>query len=386
MGIRELNRKLQDFLRPKRLALGRILWDRKYSSFLWFLSNAKKPKQGIKSRNLIEDKKIKSILFIRNDGKIGDMIINTLMFREIKKAYPQIKIGVVTRGANRQVIANNPYVDKIYNYSKSNGELKSLANEIASEKYDLLIDFSEMLRVKQMKFINLCKAGINTGLNKADWSLFDVSVEYRVIDKHITDRYREYLKILGIKNPDLSYDIHLSEENLKFGIEFRERIKEKKLICINPYGASKYRTLNKDKIKEIVEVVLKEEDTAVTFVYSPDKLVELKKIVEEMDSKRIYLNENISSIMDTASIIKISDFIITPDTSIVHLGVALDKQMAAIYRSDEGSEELNSVVWGANSAKVKQIYAKSSLGENEEADVNKFEVEEIELIKKGISK
>ena len=386
MGIRELNRKLQDFLRPKRLALGRILWDRKDSSFLWFLSNAKKPKQGIKSRNLIEDKKIKSILFIRNDGKIGDMIINTLMFREIKKAYPQIKIGVVTRGANRQVIVNNPYVDKIYNYSKSNGELKNLANEIASEKYDLLIDFSEMLRVKQMKFINLCKAGINIGLNKADWSLFDVSVEYTRMDQHITHRYKEYLKILGIKNPDLSYDIHLSEENLKFGIEFRERIKEKKLICINPYGASKYRTLNKDKIKEIVEVVLKEDDTAVTFVYSPDKLVELKKIVEEMDSKRIYLNENISSIMDTASIIKISDFIITPDTSIVHLGVALDKQMAAIYRSDEGSEELNSLVWGANSVKVKQIYAKSNLGENEEADVNKFEVEEIELIKKGISK
>lgn len=223
------------------------------------------------------------------------------------------------------------------------------------------------------------------GLNKADWTLFDVSVEYRVTDKHITDRYKEYLKILGIKSPDLSYDVHLSEENLKFGIEFRERIKEKKIICINPYGASKYRTLNKNKIKEIVEVILKEEDTAVTFVYSPDKLEELKKIVKDMDTKRVYLNENIGSILDTASIIKVSDFIITPDTSIVHLGVALDKKMAAIYRSDEGSGELNSLVWGANSIKVKQIYAKPRLKENEESDINEFDIEEIEFIKKGIS-
>ncbi|UUV19293.1 glycosyltransferase family 9 protein [Fusobacteria bacterium ZRK30] len=372
MGIRELNRKLQDFFRPKRLALGRFLWDRK--------KQEKTNKEKIKNdNNLIKNLDIKSILFIRNDGKIGDMIINTLMFREIKKVYPQIKIGVVTRGANRQVIANNPHVDKIYDYSKSDRELKNLANEISTEKYDLLIDFSEMLRVKQMKFINLCRARVNMGLNKADWSLFDVSVEYRVTDKHITDRYKEYLKILGIKNPDLSYDIHLSEENLKFGMEFRERIKEKKLICINPYGASKYRTLNKNKIKEIVGVILKEEDTAVTFVYSPNKLEELKKIVEDMDTKRVCLNENIGSILDTASIIKVSDFIITPDTSIVHLGVALDKKMVAIYRSDEGSGELNSLVWGANSAKVKQVYAKPGLGENEEANVNEFEIEEIEL-------
>ncbi|WP_028854927.1 glycosyltransferase family 9 protein [Psychrilyobacter atlanticus] len=374
MGIRELNRKLQDFLRPKRLALGRFLWDRKKTE--------KNSKEEMKNdNNLIKNLDIKSILFIRNDGKIGDMIINTLMFREIKKVYPQIKIGVVTRGANRQVIANNPHVDKIYDYSKSDRELKNLANEISSEKYDLLIDFSEMLRVKQMKFINLCRARINMGLNKSDWTLFDVSVEYRVTDKHITDRYKKYLEILGILKPDLSYDIHLSEENLKIGIEFRERIKEKKIICINPYGASKYRTLNENKIKEIVGVILKEEGTAVTFVYSPDKLVELKKIVKEVDTKKVYLNENISSILDTASIIKVSDLIITPDTSIVHLGVALDKKILAIYRSDEGSGELNSLVWGANSTKVKQIYAKPSLGENEEADVNEFDVEEIKLKK-----
>ena len=395
MGVRELNRKLQDFLRPKRLALGRILWDRKELS----LSNSSLRSQLLKSDvtksdfkcektekvganykiNIIKNMDIKSILFIRNDGKIGDMIINTLMFREIKKVYPKIKIGVVTRGANKQVIINNPHVDKIYNYSKSNCDLKRLAKEIEDEKYDLLIDFSEMLRVKQMKFINLCRARINMGLNKVDWNLFDVSVEYTRMDQHITHRYEEYLNVLGIKKSDLSYDVYLSKKEVEFGGMFRKTIKEKKLICINPYGASKYRTLNKEKIIEIVGQILKNEDTAVTFVYPPDKLVELKKIVEEIDSNRVYLNENIRSILDTASIIKVSDLIITPDTSIVHLGVALDKKMVAIYRSDEGSGELNSLVWGANSFEVKQIYARGSIRENEETDINEFHVEEIEF-------
>jgi ADP-heptose:LPS heptosyltransferase len=360
--LSKINRVLQDWFRPKRLAIGRYFWDRKDN----------------KIENIDMDK-VKKILFLRYDGKIGDMIINTFMFREIKKVYPDIEIGVVARGANRQVIENNPNVDKIYEYDKNSKKIKSLAKKIKEENYDLLIDFSEMLRVNQMKFINLCEAVVNMGLNKTDWNLFDVSVEYGDREKHITNRYKEYLEILGVKNPNLSYDINLSEKDEYFGKIFRETIKEKKLICINPYGASKYRTLNKEKVKEIVELILKEKDTAITFVYSPDKLVKLKKILEEIDSERVYLNENICSILDTASIIKVSDLIITPDTSIVHLGVALDKKMVAIYRSDEGSGDLNSIVWGANSVKVKQIYAKPSLIENEEADINEFHVEEIEI-------
>jgi ADP-heptose:LPS heptosyltransferase len=360
--LSKINRVLQDWFRPKRLAIGKYLWDRKNN----------------KIENIDMDK-VKKILFLRYDGKIGDMIINTFMFREIKKVYPDIEIGVVARGANRQVIENNPNVDKIYEYDKNSKKIKNLAKKIKEENYDLLIDFSEMLRVNQMKFINLCRAKQNIGLNKNNWKLFDVSVKYEMKDKHITDRYKKYLEILDILEPDLSYDIYISEKNEKFGLEFREKIKEKKLICINPYGASKHRTLNEDKIDEIIRKVLKKENTAITFVYPPSKLVDLKKMLKKINLDKIYLHENISTILDTASILKNCDLIITPDTSIVHLGVGLGKQMIAIYRSDEGTGELNSLVWGANSNNVKQIYANPNLTTNEESDVNEFEIDDIEI-------
>ena len=61
----------------------------------------------------------------------------------------------------------------------------------------------------------------------------------------------------------------------------------------------------------------------------------LYEVITELRNKKVYINKNIKSIMDSASIIKHSNFLITPDTSIVHLGVALDKNMIAVYRSDE---------------------------------------------------
>jgi ADP-heptose:LPS heptosyltransferase len=371
MGIRELNRKLQDFLRPKRLAFGRFLWDRK-----------KKPRlelKKIKNNNLIKEENIRSILFIRNDGKIGDMIINTLMFREIKKVYPQIKIGVVTRGANRQVIANNPYVDKIYDYSKSHGELKSLANEIASEKYDLLIDFSEMLRVKQMKFINLCKGRINMGLNKAEWNLFDVSVEPNVDfnwTEHVTLRYRAYLDKLGVVKPNLNYDLNLSEEDRKFAEKEFEKIKETKVVVLNPYGASKHKTLNKSRLKDIIEY-LTEKQSAVIFVYSPDKYRELESLVKELKNNRVYLPAGIKTINHTASLIEKADYLITPDTSIVHIGTAYKKDGVCIYPPNGGVYGVDHLVWGPTNDNFRMIFCEDKKSEKDEIDINTFKMEEL---------
>ncbi len=354
--LRKLNRKLQDFFRPKRIAIGKWMWDRKENT----------------DRN-VDMGKVKKILVLRYDGKIGDMVINTLMFRELKKAYPDVKIGVVTRGVNRQIIENNPHIDEIYEYKKNTKNLKKLASYIAEENYDLLIDFSEMLRVKQMMFINLCKAKQNLGINKIEWKLFDVSVEYHVKNKHITDRYREVLKVLGIENPELNYEIYLTDDQENFGKNFRNNIKESCLVSFNPYGASKYRTFNAEKIKEIAQKVLVDKKNAIAFIFPPDKLVEIEEISKDLSSDRLYINKNINSVLDSASIIKYSDLLISPDTSIVHIGVALNKEMIAVYRSDKGTGELNSVVWGPNSERARVIYSEPNFEEGEEADINNFE-------------
>ncbi len=111
--IRKLNRIFQDYMRVRRLAIGKYIWDRKEKKV--FISD---------ENNLIKSQNIKSILILRYDGKIGDMVVNTLMFREIKKNYPNVKIGVVTKGGAVDIIKNNKNVDKIYEYKKKSSYIK----------------------------------------------------------------------------------------------------------------------------------------------------------------------------------------------------------------------------------------------------------------------
>ncbi|QQB72907.1 glycosyltransferase family 9 protein [Fusobacterium canifelinum] len=363
--IKKLNRIFQDYMREKRLKIGKYIWDRKDRVKI------------LEGNNFLEDNDIKSILFLRYDGKIGDMVVNSLMFREIKKVYPNIKIGVVARGAAIDIIKDNPNVDKIYEYYKDRKKIKDLALKIKEEKYDLLIDFSEMLRVNQMMLINLCGARFNIGLDRKEWKLFDLSIKSDKDFKwteHITNRYLAYLVKLGLKkeNIDISYDIYLKDEK-KYEVFFNE-IKENKKLILNPYGASKHKSFSVENLENIINY-LKNRDIAIILVYFGDKYKELGFL--EKKYKHVYMPQKIESILDTAILIKKSDYVISPDTSIVHIASALNKKMITVYPPKGGKYGVDHLVWAPKSEYSRVIFCKDKTGTYDEIDINTFNFDEI---------
>ncbi len=363
--IKKINRIFQDYMRAKRLKIGKYIWDRKEKAKI------------VEGDNFLKDNSIKSILFLRYDGKIGDMIVNSLMFREIKKVYPDIRIGVIARGAAIDIIKDNPNVDKIYKYYKDRKKIKDLALKIKEEKYDLLIDFSEMLRVNQMMLINLCRARINTGLDRKDWELFDLSIESGKDFKwteHITKRYLAYLIKLGLKkeNINISYDIYLKDEK-KYEVFFNE-IKESKKLILNPYGASKHKSFSIETLENII-TYLKDKDIAIILTYFGDKYKELEFL--EKKYKYVYIPKKIESILDTAILIKKSDYVISPDTSIVHIASAFNKKMITVYPPKGGKYGVDHLVWAPKSEYSRVIFCKDKIGTYDEIDINTFNMEEM---------
>ena len=363
--IKKINRIFQDYMRAKRLKIGKYIWDRKEKAKI------------IEGDNFLKNNSIKSILFLRYDGKIGDMIVNSLMFREIKKVYPDIRIGVIARGAAIDIIKDNPNVDRIYEYYKDRKKIKDLALKIKEEKYDLLIDFSEMLRVNQMMLINLCGARINIGLDRKDWELFDLSIESGKDFKwteHITKRYLAYLIKLGLKkeNINISYDIYLKDEK-KYEVFFNE-IKESKKIILNPYGASKHKSFNVETLENII-TYLKDKDIAIILTYFGDKYKELEFL--EKKYKYVYIPKKIESILDTAILIKKSDYVISPDTSIVHIASAFNKKMITVYPPKGGKYGVDHLVWAPKSEYSRVIFCKDKTGNYDEIDINTFNFDEM---------
>ncbi|MGR6652132.1 glycosyltransferase family 9 protein, partial [Avibacterium paragallinarum] len=86
---------IKNILRELRLKAGKLLLDKK-------------------SSDNFSDNLPMSILFLRQDGKIGDYIVSSFAFREIKRFNPTIKIGVVCTKQNAYLFEQNPYIDQLY--------------------------------------------------------------------------------------------------------------------------------------------------------------------------------------------------------------------------------------------------------------------------------
>ena len=62
----------------------------------------------------LSSSEINRVLFLRTDGKIGDYIISSFIFREIKKNYPNIKIDVIADKSLKKLLKLNKNIDNYY--------------------------------------------------------------------------------------------------------------------------------------------------------------------------------------------------------------------------------------------------------------------------------
>ena len=298
-----------------------------------------------------------------------------------------IVVSTVAKEGAKVVIENNPNVDKIYEYKKDRKSIKKLSLEIAAEKYDLLIDFSEMLRVNQMMLINLCKARFNMGLNKENWKIFDISYTKPTGYIHVTEIYKNILEKLGIKNIDISYELFFIERQKSKIEELLKKLKHKKIVVFNPFAASKHRNINLENIVKIGKIILEDENNILMFIGEEKRKKELENVMRELGNNTFF--PEFKDIMETSYLISKADLVITPDTSIVHISAAFKRKLIAIYRIDGKAEnEINRYLWGPNYKEAVQIFSKDfAIKNGEEPDINKFDMKELENeIKKYLRK
>ncbi|BDU49681.1 glycosyltransferase family 9 protein [Haliovirga abyssi] len=351
--LRKIHMNLKDKIKDKRIKGFKFLFDKK------------KVKADLK--NIKKNK----ILFLRHDGKIGDMIISTMMYREIKKNNPNITIGVITRENTFDLIKNNPYIDNIYIYKKKYKYIKKIAGDISKVNYDVLIDFGDGISEKTIYLLNKIQAKVNIGFMKKDYKIFDISLDEKELNEHITNRYKKVLNFLGFEVSSYKYDIFENRSNDKIKLIKKNSVGEK-TICINRFGASKHRTLSENNMLEIIYGILKLNKNIKILLLTPSNKKSLnKRVIDKIGDEKVKLIES-ENIMNAIEIMKKVDLIVTPDTSIIHIASALQKPLVGIYRKGNAMK-----CWGPKGTNYKIVTS------NSKDEINELETDKVvENIKK----
>jgi ADP-heptose:LPS heptosyltransferase len=315
---------------------------------------------------LFELKDSESVLILKYD-RIGDMVVSTPIFRELKLAYPNISISVLASKENRDVIKYNPYVDKIYTNYKNQifNDLPTLL-KLRKKKFDVCIELEHsviphaILRLKILnpkKIISIHKDG-RYGVKGSNLKIYDYFTK-KDTKSHFGKIWLETLIFFDISPSSYRYDLFLGnieKEKAKiFAISLGKKIK----IGVNIEGSFPEKSIQKEELEKIcVGLHNNFNNIKIVILTSPDKLLEKKKLISELGLDFVILSYNTKTIIDAAALINQLDLIITPDTSIVHIASSFDKPIVSIHENNEDSFRL----WAPTSTLSKTIFATSSYG------------------------
>ena len=293
-------------------------------------------------------RKAKNILFLRYD-RIGDMVITTPVFRELKLAYPEINITVLASKANQCVLLNNPYVDLVITNHKNN-LLKDLPTLLVlrKEKFDVCVEFDHsviphaILRlriIKPRKIISVIKEG-RYGVKGDELKLYDYFTE-KPKDTHFRDIWLNTLNPFGVTPKSKQYDLFCSDQQKGNAVDFLSQFQKKIIIGINLEGAVKGKKITSDKLEEICRGIYHiNREVQIILLSSPKLYSNIVRISQKMNLPYVVPSYKTVSVLDVAALIQNLQLIITPDTSIVHIASAFNIPIVSIHEKNNQSYHL----------------------------------------------
>lgn len=327
--IREWNRKRNYYFKEVKLNIkiyiAKLIWDKRRKSFF-------------------DIKSIKTVLLLRNEGTIGDIVISTPLVKRLSESGYTVDL-LVTKSSS-EAVKYNPYVRNIYEAGDCNNEvfLKKFSHTVAEStikqlnknNYDLVIDLCLFdIPVHRMMLFRDINAKSVLGFNK--WGCinhYSKSIPFENGKEHVTNAIS-----LVAKNMDLgfynrhSYDLHIPDA-IAFEVRNYLSAWEGKIkVVINAFTGSPERNLSREQLTQTIEMLNENSNNIVIIILDHKK---------ELDVPLPYnvLINPFNSLHHVMELIKNVDLVISPDTSIVHISAAWKKPLISVYKNVTDNNDL----------------------------------------------
>lgn len=279
--------------------------------------------------------KIKKIFIIRLDH-IGDVIMSSSIYKEIKNKYPESELSVMIGSWSQEIIETNPYIDNLIIHDcpwwkKARGgrpyylkwvfkELPKTLKKIKKEGFDIGIDLRGDFR-HILFFLFLPNIKYKISYNRSGGSyLLDKSVKFN-INQHEIEKNFKLLEEIGIHIENFERkrpEIFLQRED-KYKIEeiFKSIDKNKLKIVIHPSANNPLRIWKIENFIEIIKWLISNYNPSIFIVGGSEDREIGEKIKKETD-KIINLIGKLR-IRETSYLIKKCNLFIGNDSSLGHI-------------------------------------------------------------------
>lgn len=277
---------------------------------------------------------IRSVLIMRVDGKMGNMVLTLPMVHAARKLFQSAYLTVLIDQRQKRLVGNNPFIDEcvVYEWKKY---LKRPWLWILFLKkihgYDLVIECSNpgSFSVSHALLLVLTQSPFRLGFNRGESNKFLNLLVPLDNDKY----YREImLDLLRIFNQPLFYStpyIFLTDEEKKNGKNYLiGASQDSEIKYVGMWIGARHQKQWQIENYFVVEKKLEESSgVTVRYLFGPEEC----RIYEKLDEEKQEKSRVFTDVRLLASAMAACNLIISGDTGPLHLSVTLGRPTLGLF-------------------------------------------------------
>jgi len=265
-------------------------------------------------------------------AKIGDMICTTPVFREIKKARPGVRLGVVADPVTLPLLKYNPYVDEIIPFVREErkgffGKLTfayrlykkgySTALILLPNTANILAAFWSLTPRRVCVYPDFIGPTLKEVLNLC------TDFEYHITPKMAMETYLSSLRRLGITSGRLDKEVYVSPDaEEKYGKLFPAFGARNIGLVIS--AGNPFKEWGKANFLALARRILDETGAGIVlFGYERDRIVGMELSQTVNPNKKVINLCGAITLEELPSVIKRLDLVIGVDTGLIYMADAL---------------------------------------------------------------
>ena len=261
------------------------------------------------------------VLIIRFSS-IGDIVLTTPVVRNLfQQMHEGVEVHFLTKTRFKSLLDSNPYISRVYGIEKSTNEV---IEELKDEGYDYVIDLHVNLRSARVKRALKMISFSFKKYNWQKWLLVNFGMN-KMPKVHIVDRYMETLRPFSIENDGKGLDYFFPEGEDVPPSELPES--HKAGYAAVAIGAAHWR--KKPRIQQYIEICQKI-NYPVVLLGGPSEEKDGNEIASACGD-RVWNAAGKLNLNGSASLIRDSKLVITPDTGMMHIAAAFKKPIISFW-------------------------------------------------------
>ena len=261
---------------------------------------------------------------------IGDVLLSTIVLRNLRSSFPGATIDFLTEKPSREVVEGNPNLNSILVFDPKHESGPGLIYRVRRRGYDLVVD---LFGNPRSALVTLCsRARYRVGY-RFGWRKFcyNIVVEPRGGEVHNAEFNLDALQALDVPPADRSIPFPLDGEAEQFADRFfsEARLGHKMVTALNAGGGWYTKRWRISQFAELGDRIAAEYDTAVLLIWGPGEEEEARMMQSMMQRTSILIPR--TNLKQLASLLKRCSVLVTNDSGPMHIAASLKTPIVAIF-------------------------------------------------------